>query len=146
MNMEFKDLYKTVNQYAEQHDIKPASLALWVEKAKKAGEIRPYMAVGNTNLYAVADLAEARIKYERKPAQPKVHPDQHREVVEHRDRLAVALVETEAALERVENKYVELEEKYNNLLANFNGQAAELSALQKIEKDADEFAESVISG
>lgn len=139
MNMEFKDLYKTVNQYAEQHDIKPASLALWVEKAKKAGEIRPYMAVGNTNLYAVADLAEARIKYERKPAQPKVHPDQHREVVEHRDRLAVENAALQASLK-------EADEMYANLLANYNGAMAELSALQKIEVQADEFAESVISG
>lgn len=130
--MEFKDLYTTVNQYAEKHGLKPASVALWVEKAKKEDGLQPYTTFGNVNVYAVADLAEARIKYERKPAQPKVHPDQHREVVERAERLAV------------EN--AELTAKLQELMANYNGALAELSALQKIEVQADEFAESVISG
>ena len=145
--MNFED-YSSLSDYAKKIGVVAGNLKNWVEKA----DVKPAGKFGNTNVYLVADLVKAVGENSSSAnalrAVGYVHPDKYQEVVERAQRLAVANAEQLEYLGKAQDKadedqaaingYSDLldraTEKYNELLANFNGLQAEYSLLsQKIE-------------
>lgn len=72
----------------EHAPIKVATLNSWVEKARKAGDLKPAVCIGGSFMYFVDDLEKLPLKYGRKAAAARIHPEQHETVVRDNVRLA----------------------------------------------------------
>jgi hypothetical protein len=133
--MNFDD-YSSLADYAKKIGANPTNLKNWIEKAgtKPAGKF------GNMNVYAVADLVRAVGENSSSAAALRavgyIHPDQHQEVIERAQRLAVENAENESVINGYSDLLDRAEQKYNELLANFNGLQAEHNQLSFLAADA----------
>jgi hypothetical protein len=86
----------------------PQTLARYIERAEKEGSpVTVVKVVGRSRIYLKSELQALVDKYKPVAGAAKVHADQHREVVEHRDRLAVQLAELQARYNDLETYMLE---------------------------------------
>lgn len=75
----------------------PQTLTRYIEREEKeGGKVTVVKVVGRSKIFLKSELQALVDKYKPVAGAAKVNADQHREVVEHRDRLAVQLAELQA--------------------------------------------------
>jgi hypothetical protein len=128
--MNFED-YSSLSDYAKKIGANPTNLKNWVEKS----EITPAGKFGNMNVYLISDLVKAVGNNASSAAALRavgyIHPDQHAEVVERAQRLAVENAEKLAVINGYSDLLDRADAEYAELLANYNGLQAELEATRK---------------
>lgn len=95
----------TFAQFAEKIGIKTA---VTVQKWADAESVKPVFKAGVTNVYLMADLQRAMENHSANADHFRklgyVHPDQHKEVMDHRDRLAVELAKLHTEVEALRKR------------------------------------------
>lgn len=100
----------------EHAPIKVATLNSWVEKARKAGELKPAVCIGGSFMYFVEDLAQLPLKYGRKAAAKMIHPEQHETVVRDNVRLAAENAQLSDAVDYLNEMIEDLHRKLKSAI------------------------------
>lgn len=122
-NIDFSQ-FSTIGAFAEKIETSAQNVHAWV----KAADVKPVQSWGNTRLYLISDLEMAmekhstNAKYFRKLGY--VHPDKYKQLEDAHSGAVANLAELEAV-------HIKLQSYYDDLLANFNSQAADLKATQQ---------------
>lgn len=105
----------SVSDFASEQGFSSATVATWVKKRQeKYSDFKPVTTIGNSAMFAVSELFAAKNEFGRE-AKPKP-PSQE-------------------AFDSVVSKLNEMTERYESLLANFNGLQAEYELLQAAHQD-----------
>lgn len=122
-NIDFSQIV-SLSDFAKENKVVAASLAKWIE----ADGIKPVLKLGNTNGYNRDDLKKAVGNHSNSAtvlrAVGYVHPDQHKAVEDHRDRLARITAEQTAQIADLESQLTELLAKHDSVTADLNKLAA----------------------
>lgn len=105
----FASNYRTPE--GEHAPIKVATLNSWVEKARKAEELKPAVCIGGSFMYFVDDLEKLPLKYGRKAAAARIHPEQHETVVKDNVRLAAENAQLSDAVDYLNEMIEQLRHK-----------------------------------
>jgi hypothetical protein len=87
--------------FAKKLAVTVGSLKKWMD----SNSVKPVGAFGSTNVYSIAEMQKAVEDHSQSGKTMRslgyVHPDQHKDVVDHRDRLIRMVTENEAEIERM---------------------------------------------